>query len=148
MALSEKLPHLFTGQCHCGAIAVRLAYSSPAAEIQVRSCQCGFCLRQGAITVSDPRGRATLEIDAAHLTRYQFATATATSLICARCGIYAGAMLRDGDAIWSIANARGLGISPFAGRIGEPMVYEHETPEARIARRKQRWTPTEIHFKT
>ena len=25
MALSAKLPHLFTGRCHCGAIAVRLA---------------------------------------------------------------------------------------------------------------------------
>ena len=41
-------------------------------------------------------------------------------------------------------NVRGLAIPEFKDRTAEPVVYEGETPEARIARRKQKWTPTEI----
>ena len=38
----------------------------------------------------------------------------------------------------------GLAIPELAGRVAEPVVYDGETPDARIARRKQKWTPTEI----
>jgi hypothetical protein len=132
------------GQCHCGAIRGSLAASKPATELQVRACQCGFCTRHGAMTVSDPNGRATFEIERAALTRYQFGTRTGTSLLCARCGIYAGVILEDGGKVWSVLNVRGLAIPEFNDRAAEPVVYEGETPEARIARRKSRWTPTEI----
>ena len=53
----------FAGTCHCGAIRGTLAATKPAAELQVRACQCSFCTRHGAMTVSDPAGRATFEID-------------------------------------------------------------------------------------
>ena len=72
----------FTGTCHCGAIRGMLHATKPAAELQVRSCQCGFCTRHGAMTVSDPAGSATFEIDRAALATYQFGTRTGTSLIC------------------------------------------------------------------
>ena len=85
----------FAGTCHCGAIRGTLAATKPAAELQVRSCQCGFCTRHGAMTVSDPGGRATFEIDRSALAKYQFGTRTGTSLICARCGMYAGVILED-----------------------------------------------------
>ena len=132
------------GTCHCGAISGTLHTTKPAAELQVRSCQCGFCTRHGAMTVSDPAGRATFEIDRSALTRYQFETCTGTSLICGRCGMYAGVMLEDGGKIWSVLNVRGLAIPEFKGRVAEPVVYDGETPEQRIARRKSKWTPTEI----
>ena len=137
----------FAGRCHCGSINVRLQLTRPAEETQARSCQCGFCTRQGTLTVSDPAGRAVIEIHAGHFSTYKFATQSATSLICGNCGVYAGVMLQEGDRIWSVANVRGLAIPDFAGRVGVPMRYEHETIEERIARRKQRWTPTEIRFR-
>lgn len=133
-----------SGTCHCGAIRGTLVATKPAAELQVRSCQCGFCTRHGAMTVSDPAGRAVFEIDRAALAKYQFGTRTGTSLICARCGMYAGVIVEDGGKTWSALNVRGLAIPEFAGRAAEPVVYEGETPEARIARRKSKWTPTEI----
>jgi len=138
--------HHHTGACHCGAIRVSLAFTRPAAETQIRSCQCGFCRRHGTATVSDPDGTATWYIDAAHVTKYQFATATATSIICGRCGVYAGAILTDGDKSWSIANTRGLAMDEFAGRTGDHMDYEQETAEERIERRKRRWTPTVVRI--
>ena len=84
------------------------------------------------------------EIARAGLNRYRFETRTGTSLLCARCGMYAGVILEEDGNIWSAINVRGLAIPEFTDRIAEPVVYEGETPEARIARRKQKWTPTEI----
>jgi hypothetical protein len=133
-----------TGTCHCGAIRGTLHASKPAGGLQLRACQCGFCTRHGAMTVSDPAGTATFEIDRSALAKYQFGTRTGTSLICARCGMYAGVILEDGGKTWSALNVRGLAIPEFAGRSAEPVVYEGETPQARMARRKIKWTPTQI----
>ena len=135
------------GACHCGAILGALHATKPAAELQLRACQCSFCARHGAMTVSDPAGRATFEIERAALATYQFGTRTGTSLICARCGMYAGVMLEEGGKTWSVLNVRGLAIPEFGGRVPEPVVYDGETPEQRIARRKQKWTPTEIEYR-
>jgi hypothetical protein len=133
-----------TGSCHCRAIRATLHTSKPAGELEVRSCTCSFCARHGAQTVSDPAGRATFEIDGAALSYYRFETRTGTSLICNRCGTYAGVILEDGDAVWSVINVRGLAVPEFKDRAGDPVNYEGETPDQRIARRKSMWTPTEI----
>jgi hypothetical protein len=138
------MAQLFQGTCHCRAIRGTLLASKPAAELQVRACQCSFCMRHGAMTVSDPVGSATFEIDRSALAPYQFGTRTGTSLICGRCGMYAGVIVEDGGKTWSALNVRGLAIPEFAGRVAEPVVYDGETPEARIARRKAKWTLTEI----
>jgi hypothetical protein len=145
--MTDRVPQkgvTLAGACHCGAIRATLHATRPAAELQVRACQCGFCMRHGAMTVSDPAGHATFEIEPAALTKYQFETRTGTSLICAQCGMYAGVILEDGGKMWSAINVRGLAIAEFKERTPEPVVYEGETPDRRIARRKQKWTPTEI----
>ena len=98
------------------------------------------------MTVSDPAGRATFEIERGALSPYQFGTRTGTSLICSRCGMYAGVMLQDGGKTWSVLNVRGLAIPEFKGRTAEPVVYDGESADARIARRKAKWTPTEIVY--
>ena len=136
--------YAYTGTCHCGAIRGKLSSSKVAADIPIRACQCGFCTRHGAMTVSDPEGRATFEIERAALNPYQFETRTGTSLLCARCGMYAGVILEDEGSTWSAINVRGLAVPEFAGRTAEPTVYDGETSDQRIARRKIKWTPTEI----
>jgi hypothetical protein len=134
----------YTGSCHCGAIRATLHASRPAAELEVRACQCSFCTRHGAKTVSDPAGRARFEIDGAVLSWYLFETRTGMSLICNRCGTYAGVIIEDGNNMWSVLNARGLAVPELKDRTAEPRVYDGETPEQRTARRKAMWTPTEI----
>ena len=143
--MEEGLEH--TGRCHCGSSTVTLAFTRPADEMQVRSCQCSFCTRQGALTVSDPQGKAIFDIEAGAFSAYRFGTATATSLVCGRCGIYAGVVLADDGRYWSVANARGLAIPAFKERTGIGMYYDEETASERVARRKQKWTPTELRFK-
>jgi hypothetical protein len=138
--------HRYQGQCHCGAIRATLEATKPASELQARACQCGFCTRHGAMTVSDPAGRVTFEITRAGLNRYQFGTRTGISLLCARCGMYAGVVLEDEGKVWSAINVRGLAVPEFKDRAAEPVVYEGETAKARIARRKQKWTPTDLIF--
>jgi hypothetical protein len=136
----------YEGSCHCGAIRGRLHATRPAAELQVRACQCSFCTRHGAMTVSDPAGRAVFEVERAALAEYRFGMRTGISLICNRCGMYAGVILKDGGRTWSVLNVRGLAIPEFEGRTPEPVVYDGETPAERIARRKAKWTPTEIVY--
>jgi len=132
------------GTCHCGAIHATLQSTQAPEALQVRACQCSFCTRHGAMTASDPAGRASFQMQRAALTRYRFATRSGTSLICACCGVYAGVILEDGGKTWSALNVRGLAVAELQGRLAEPVVYDGETPQARIARRKVKWTPTEI----
>lgn len=138
--------YTFEGECHCGAIRASLAFTKPAADLQVRACQCGFCIRHGSMTVSDPEGTSTLLIRKGQLHAYQFATRTATSLICQSCGVYAGAMLQEGGETRSIVNVRGLAIAAFLDRVGEPVSYDAETAEQRVARRMAKWTPTDVRL--
>jgi len=60
--------------------------------------------------------------------------------------MYAGVILEDGGETWSVVNVRGLAFPEFKQRAAESVVYEGETPEQRIARRKLKWTPTELRF--
>lgn len=138
--------HTLQGECHCGAIQATLVTSKPADDLQVRACQCGFCTRHGAMTVSDPNGRATFMIREGQLQAYQFPTRTGTSLICQTCGVYVGVMLEDGDDVWSVMNVRGLAVGELLNRTADPVSYDIETAEQRIARRKAKWTPTEIRL--
>jgi hypothetical protein len=138
--------HTLRGECHCGAIQATLVAGRPADSLQVRACQCGFCTRHGAMTVSDPNGRAAFVVREGQLQAYQFATRTGTSLICQTCGVYVGVMLKDGEDLWSVMNVRGLAIPELLHRIAEPVSYDNETAEQRITRRKAKWTPTEIRL--
>jgi len=71
--------------CHCGAcqMVVRLAASLETA----RRCDCSFCRRRGAMTVSvQEADLRILQGDALRL--YQFGTQTAEHYFCSICGCY------------------------------------------------------------
>ena len=58
------------GQCHCGAIRIAFETAKPLAP---RACQCGFCRRQDARTVSDPDGIGRADARREPI-RYRFGT--------------------------------------------------------------------------
>lgn len=138
--------HTRKGSCHCGALRITMSLTTRPEETPVHSCQCSFCIRRGTRTIFDAGGKAVLELDTEHLNRYRIGTRTADLLICGRCGCYVGAMMEDGGRTLAIANTRGLGMTAFNAVASRKLEVGDETLEARLARRRARWTPAEVRF--
>jgi hypothetical protein len=137
----EAGARVLRGGCHCGALRIAMRTS---AELAPRACQCSFCRKHGARTVSDPNGRARVIVrDAAALRRYRFARRSADFLVCGACGVYVGPLLeRDGRA-WMTLNANAFDAgAPTAA--ATPVTYDDETDDERVARRMARWTPADV----
>ena len=130
------------GGCHCGAIGLEMETSIAPEDAEVRACGCRFCRAHGAIAWTDPKGRLAIRIaDESKVSRYRWGLATADFLVCARCGIFAAAVMEDGGRRWATVNVNALADRARFTRAPQPVSYEGEDREQRIARRKLRWTP-------
>jgi hypothetical protein len=135
---------IHAGGCHCGNLRYALETPLALTQLPLRTCQCSFCRHHGARSTSDPAGRIRFEVqDAAQLTRYRFGLRTADFLICARCGIYVGALMRADGAQWAIVNANALDEAAQLTQQPQPMDYEGEDESARQSRRRARWSPAQ-----
>jgi hypothetical protein len=129
------------GSCHCGAI--RIAFETGKA-LEPRACQCGFCRRHGARSVSDPQGTAALTL-AVEPVRYRFASRSADYLICPRCGIYVGAVANiDGRELITL-NLNAFD-DPHADLAATPVDYDGEDAATKAERRRERWTPLRVRL--
>jgi hypothetical protein len=129
------------GHCHCGAIRVEFEPAGPLDQLPVRSCQCGFCRRHGARTVSDPASRLHIEAAPGSLNRYRFGRRATEALICEECGVYVASAIQTEGRTLATLNVAGVDLEGLSGRPGEPVTYDHETDEERLERRKARWSP-------
>lgn len=130
------------GQCHCGKLNASFDSQKSPSELGVRTCQCDFCRRVGAVNISDPSGQVTIDCKEADVERYRFALRTADFLICKICGVYIAAVMGAGARIVSTINVAGLRMTDFLGIDEAPMDYGTETTQQRIERRYEKWTPT------
>jgi hypothetical protein len=110
---------ILTGQCHCGGVRVEFRSSRPAMTLQVRACQCSFCRRHCAATVSDPAGQVSIESDRP-LIRYRFGLQTCDMLICAACGVYVAAARETEEGWLATINVSGLAMAPLDAVEAEP----------------------------
>src|SRR5207248_2078792 len=134
--------HRYEGGCHCGNLAFVLEASAPLEALGLRADRCSFCRAHGARNTSDPNGTMSISVrDAGALVRYRFGLRTADFLICARCGVYVGALMEDGGERWFTVNVNAFCPPPRDDFPIAPVDYDAEDVAARIARRKQRWTP-------
>ena len=133
---------IYAGQCHCGKVKASFETEKEPKELGVRTCQCEFCRRHGAVNISDPEGEVVIEGSPDDLIRYRFGLKTADFLICRDCGVYVAAVIGKAPDIRSTINVVGLRMEAFLDIEETPMQYGSETTEERIARRFQRWTPT------
>jgi len=132
----------YEGGCHCGNVAFVFDASQPLETLGLRADQCSFCRAQGARYASDPKGGISISVrNADALVRYRFGLRTADFLICARCGVYIGALMEDGGRSWFAVNVNALRPPPRDDFPIAPADYEGEDVPRRIARRKERWTP-------
>lgn len=146
--MTESDPmHVTNGGCHCGNI--RIAYRSGTApgETLVRACQCLFCRKHGARAVSDPAGRAEIEVrQADDLRRYRFGLGTADFFVCGQCGVYVGAVMVEAGGVWSTLIVNAFDEPERFTQAAAPVEYDDEDEAARRQRRRQNWTPTEVRI--
>lgn len=132
------------GRCHCGNLEVSFRTDKDAAALAVRACQCGFCRRHGARTVTDPEGSITIRVrEAGRLTRYRFGLAAADFLLCAVCGTYLAAVCEAGGRSYATLNVNCFTDTQAAFGAPTQVSYEGESRSARIRRRQARWTPVD-----
>ena len=133
---------IYSGQCHCGKLKASFETDKSPDGLGVRTCQCEFCRRHGAVNVSDATGEVVIDCTPEDVTRYRFALKTANFLICKGCGVYIAAVTGEGDEIRSTINIVGLRVAGFENVEEMPMQYGSESAAERVVRRSNRWTPT------
>jgi hypothetical protein len=133
---------VYEGACHCGAVSARFETAIAPDAMDVRADQCSFCRRHGAKTVSDPAGRLALAFREAAIERYRFGTRSSDFIVCRSCGAYVAAIIEG----YGVLNVVGAGIRPFADKPARRVDYADETAQARLARRRERWTPLTLEI--
>jgi hypothetical protein len=132
------------GHCHCGAIRVILKPAAPVDELPLRACQCSFCRTRGALTTSDPGGHLFVEAAPGSINHYRFGLRVTDFLLCEECGTYVAAISETEGGLMGVLNVRGVGLAGFEGREPDPMIYDDETADQRLARRQDRWMPVSV----
>lgn len=137
--------HRLNGGCHCGAIGLQMSLPRPPEEEIVGACQCSFCRKHNARTVSDPKATARLVVnEPAYLQRYRFGLNASEVVLCRRCGVYLAMLMLEGGGAWTTINIDALDERARFTRQPEPRDFSGEALEGRRERRKARWTPTEL----
>ena len=133
---------VYEGACHCGAVRWVFRTELSPSVWTVRACQCGFCRMHVTRCTSDPDGSVELSVaDEDALTRYRFGLRTADFLVCARCGVYLGAVSESGGRAYATINLNSM-TTPVE-RVPDPVAvdYDNEDAQRRVERRATRWTP-------
>lgn len=132
--------HRFEGRCHCGNLSCVFEASAGLEVLGLRADQCSFCRAHRARTTSDPKGAISIAVrEPALLSRYRFGLGITDFLICARCGVFVGAMM-EAERLMTV-NANCFRPRPPDDFPVTPVDFDAEDVPARIARRKRVWTP-------
>ena len=84
--MSPPMPSPLRLTCHCGAVELSVTPSVPFSE--ARHCDCSFCRRRAAATLTVPLDALEIVKGEDNLTLYQWNTGTARHYFCKTCGIY------------------------------------------------------------
>lgn len=136
----------YHGSCHCGVLQLELRTRRVLDTLPVRQCACSFCIRHNPRYTSDADGHVHLAAQMSPL-RYRFGHGTADFIMCARCGVLAGAFWTDNDQVFGVLDllvldARAQFTSPC-----RLMDFGAETPEERASRRRMSWTPATLDIR-
>ena len=96
--------------CHCGAVEMEAHLSGPL-ESAAR-CDCSFCRRRAAPTLSVPLDKLKVVKGAENLTVYSFGTHTAKHHFCKICGIYTHHQRRSDPNEYGVNMGARDGVNP------------------------------------
>ncbi|MEZ2331935.1 GFA family protein [Mesorhizobium sp. RCC_202] len=135
----------YNGGCHCGAIRLRFETELDPTRIEIRACQCSFCIRHGSRAAADPNGKLVVSVeDRERLQVYRFGLRTADYLLCRDCGVYVAAIAGADEDARAIVIVNALDDRGQFSREPVPVRYDTETREQRLARRRGAWMPIEL----
>jgi len=131
---------LISGRCQCGNISFILEWLPDPIEIPARACACSFCTTHAGVWTSSPSGKLQVRISKpAQVRKHSFATETAQFHVCGGCGDVPLVTSQIEGRVCAVINTNGLqGIAP-APLKHEPVSFDGESVEARMARRRQYW---------
>ena len=113
LASEPRAPETLTGQCHCGAVRLRIPwmgrFGSP------RRCDCSFCRRRSVVVASVEVEALELLKGADKLTLYRWGTGVAEHHFCSVCGIYTHHRRRSNPTEYgvNIANFPGVDVTRY-----------------------------------
>jgi hypothetical protein len=96
---------------------------------------------------TDPEGRLrVLARETDGLLIYRFGLGITDFVLCARCGVFVSGMMPIETGLIATLNVNVLDdVTPF-DREAAPVTYDDEGREARVARRRNMWTPAELRI--
>ncbi len=98
--------------CHCGKVELRVTPSVPLS--QARHCDCSFCRRRAAATLTVPLDALKIIKGEDNLTLYQWGTGTARHHFCKTCGIYTHHRRRSNPNEYGVNIGALDGVNPAA----------------------------------
>jgi hypothetical protein len=139
-ALSEIIPMLISGKCHCGNISFTLDWRPEPMEIPARACDCSFCTKHGGVWTSCPTGSLAVTVkDPSLVSKYAFGTKTADFHVCAKCGVTPVVTSRIDGRLYAVVSVNAFeNVDPDLLR-RSPATFDGESEETRLARRKRNW---------
>jgi len=137
--MSRRFTYL--GACHCQNFEVRLESDKTPSELGSRTDTCSFCAKHHAIYTSDPGGEVHVSVrDASLVQRYRFGTKTADFMLCRACGVFVGPYMPE--PALAVINVNVLAArAAFLANHLQVADFDGESLEARLSRRRARWTP-------
>lgn len=130
---------VMTGSCDCGNLTLRLFTTLSPEQVTPRACDCSFCLKHGAMYVSDSSGRLRIDVrKEEYLGKYRQGSRTAEFLFCKRCAVLVAVVAEREGTMSGAVNARCM--DDFDG-FGEPEVVSPRklTKEEKMARWDAAW---------
>jgi hypothetical protein len=137
---------LLSGKCHCGNISFALDWQGGPGEIPARACGCSFCAKHGGVWTSHPESRLAVAIrDATLVSKYAFATRTATFWVCSRCGVAPFVTSEIANHDYAVVNVNVLENLDPSWLRRTSADFEGESLESRLARRTRNWI-ADVHI--
>lgn len=135
--------HEIKGRCHCGNIEYLFRSPVPMMELPVKSCDCSFCIKQGACYVSHPQGRLEVLVkDRSRVSQYRFGTESAEVYICSTCGVFPFIVGTIAGQLYAVLNANSInGLHIEHAKIVPAEHVDNRTAEERSERWKKNWIP-------
>jgi hypothetical protein len=135
------------GSCHCGAVRLQFETSLNPEDIEVRACQCSFCIKHGSRAVADPKGSLIISVqDASQLKHYRFGLRTADYLLCASCGVYVAAVTTDDEEPRAVVVINVLDDRDLFNRDPVAVDFDAEDKVVRVARHRERWMAVSVEI--